>query len=65
VEPKIDASPRPAPQRTAFTALLLFIRVSIGWGVMFATDSTRQWKAGALSVVHGLAGVIWMPASKY
>lgn len=44
--------------------MLLFMCVSVGWGVMFATDSTQQWKAEALLVVHGLAGVIWMPASQ-
>lgn len=44
--------------------MLLFMGVSIGWGVMFATDSTQRWKAEALLVVHGLAGVIWMPASQ-
>ncbi len=44
--------------------MLLFMAVSIGWGVMFATDSTQQWKAGALLLVHGMAGVIWMPASQ-
>ena len=44
--------------------MLLFMGVSVGWGVMFATDSTQQWKAGALLIVHGLAGVIWMPASQ-
>jgi MFS family permease len=44
--------------------MLLFMSVSIGWGVMFATDSTQQWKAMLLLVVHGLAGVIWMPAAQ-
>jgi MFS family permease len=44
--------------------MLLFMGVSIGWGVMFATDSTQQWKAEALLVVHGLAGVIWIPAAQ-
>jgi MFS family permease len=44
--------------------MLLFMGVSIGWGVMFATDSTQQWKAMVLLVVHGMAGVIWMPASQ-
>jgi MFS family permease len=44
--------------------MLLFMAVSIGWGVMFATDSTEQWKAMLLLVVHGLAGVIWIPASQ-
>ncbi|HEY2782008.1 MAG TPA: MFS transporter [Steroidobacteraceae bacterium] len=44
--------------------MLLFMGVSIGWGVMFLTDSTEEWKAMVLLIVHGLAGVIWMPASQ-
>ena len=45
-------------------SLLMFMGVSIGWGVMFATNSTEQWKAMVLLIVHGLAGVIWSPASQ-
>jgi len=44
--------------------MLLFMGVSVGWGVMFATDSTQQWKAMVLLVIHGLAGVLWMPAAQ-
>lgn len=44
--------------------MLLFMSVSIGWGVMFLTDSTEEWKAMLLLVIHGLAGVIWMPAAQ-
>jgi MFS family permease len=44
--------------------MLLFIGVSIGWGIMFMTDSATVWKAMVLLVVHGLAGVIWAPASQ-
>lgn len=44
--------------------MLLFMGVSIGWGVMFLTDSTAQWKAMVLLVIHGLAGVIWLPAAQ-
>jgi MFS family permease len=44
--------------------MLLLIGVSVGWGVMFMTDSTAAWKAMLLLVVHGLAGVIWLPASQ-
>ena len=44
--------------------MLLFMAVSVGWGVMFLTESTAQWKAMVLLLVHGLAGVIWMPASQ-
>jgi MFS family permease len=44
--------------------MLLFIGVSISWGVMFMTDSTTVWKAMALLVIHGLAGVLWVPAAQ-
>jgi MFS family permease len=44
--------------------MLLLIGVSIGWGVMFMTGSASVWKAMLLLVVHGLAGVIWFPASQ-
>src|SRR5271170_4106414 len=44
--------------------MLLFMGVSIGWGIMFLTDSTAMWKAMVLLVIHGLAGVIWLPAAQ-
>jgi MFS family permease len=51
-------------RRLIQTGMVLFIGVSIGWGLMFLTDSVEPWKAKALLVIHGLAGVIWMPASQ-
>jgi MFS family permease len=45
-------------------AMLMFMAVSVGWGVMFATDSVEEWKAMTLLVIHGLAGVLWIPASQ-
>jgi MFS family permease len=51
-------------RRLIQVGMLMFMAVSIGWGVMFATDSTEEWKAMALLVVHGLAGVIWIPAAQ-
>ncbi len=44
--------------------MLLFMGVSICWGVMFLSDSVALWKAELLLVIHGLAGVIWAPASQ-
>jgi MFS family permease len=44
--------------------MLLYMGVSIGWAVMFLSDTATQWKAMLLLVVHGLAGVIWLPASQ-
>jgi MFS family permease len=38
--------------------------VSVGWGALFLTDSVALWKAMALLVVHGLAGVFWLPAAQ-
>jgi MFS family permease len=51
-------------RRLIQAGMLLFIGVSICWGLMFLTDSVAPWKAKVLLVVHGLAGVIWMPASQ-
>ncbi|HEY2677344.1 MAG TPA: MFS transporter [Steroidobacteraceae bacterium] len=45
-------------------SMLLFMSVSIGWGIMFLSNTTEQWKAMLLLIVHGLAGVIWAPASQ-
>jgi MFS family permease len=44
--------------------MLMLLGVSVGWGVMFSTDSVALWKAVLLLVVHGFAGVIWIPASQ-
>jgi MFS family permease len=43
---------------------LMLFSVSVGWGAMFLTDSVAMWKAMALLVVHGLAGVFWVPAAQ-
>jgi MFS family permease len=51
-------------RRLIQAGMLLFITVSICWGIMFATDSVAPWKARALLVIHGIAGVIWIPASQ-
>jgi MFS family permease len=44
--------------------MLLYIGVSVSWGLMFLSDSVAMWKAELLLVIHGLAGVIWIPASQ-
>ena len=44
--------------------MLLFMGVSVGWGMMFCDRLDQQWKAMVLLVIHGLAGVIWMPAAQ-
>jgi MFS family permease len=52
------------PRRLIQTGMLLFMAVSITWGVMFLTDSTTMWMSMLLLVVHGLAAVLWVPASQ-
>jgi MFS family permease len=44
--------------------MLLLLGVSVCWGILFLTDSVALWKAMLLLVVHGFAGVIWIPASQ-
>ena len=51
-------------RRLIQVGMLLFTGVSISWGIMFMTDSMAVWKVMVLLVVHGLAGVIWVPASQ-
>jgi len=51
-------------RRLIQVGMLLFIGVSVSWGIMFATDSVTLWAAMLLLIVHGLAGVIWMPAAQ-
>lgn len=44
--------------------MLMFIAVSLSWGIMFATDTATLGRAMCLLVIHGLAGVIWVPAAQ-
>ncbi len=45
-------------------AVLLFMGVSLAWGLLFLTDTIQMWHAAVLLTVHGMAGVIWGPASQ-
>jgi MFS family permease len=51
-------------RRLIQTGMLLFMAVSMGWGIMFFTGSLTEARAMMLLVVHGIAGVIWVPASQ-
>ncbi len=52
------------PRRMIQLGMALFMGVSIAWGVLFATGTLQIWHAGALLVVHGMAGVLWGPPSQ-
>jgi MFS family permease len=44
--------------------MVLFMICSLGWGVLFATDTLQVWHAVVLLTIHGMAGVFWAPASQ-
>jgi len=52
------------PRRIIQIGMLLFMSVSIAWGALFLTGWLREWHAWVLLIVHGLAGVLWTPASQ-
>lgn len=45
-------------------ALVMFMAVTLGWGILFLTDTIELWHAAVLLTIHGFAGVIWGPASQ-
>jgi MFS family permease len=45
-------------------SMLLFMTVSLGWAYVFWTDTTAVWHAALFLTMHGLAGVLFTPASQ-
>jgi MFS family permease len=52
------------PRRVIQTGMYLFMFVSLAWGVLFATETLEVWHAMVLLILHGVAGVLWTPASQ-
>jgi len=52
------------PRRLIQIGMLLFMLVSLGWGVLFLSDRLEMWHAMALLTIHGFAGVFWGPPSQ-
>ncbi len=52
------------PRRLIQIGMVLFMLVSIAWGVLFLTDTLQMWHAAVLLVIHGIAGVLWSPTSQ-
>jgi MFS family permease len=52
------------PRRIIQLGMLLFIGVSIAWGLLFMTGALQPWHARVLLVIHGCAGVLWSPAGQ-
>jgi MFS family permease len=45
-------------------AQLLFMTVSLCWGLLFLTGTLQVWQACVLLVLHGTAGAVWSPAEQ-
>jgi len=52
------------PRRIIQGGMVLFILCSLGWGVLFVTDTLQLWHAVVLFTLHGFGGVLWGPASQ-
>jgi MFS family permease len=52
------------PRRLIQIGMVLFMLVSISWGVLFLTDRLEMWHAIVLLTLHGFAGVLWNPPSQ-
>ena len=52
------------PRRLIQLGMVLFMLASLGWGLLFLTDSLQTWHAAVLLVIHGCAGVFWHPAAQ-
>ena len=51
-------------RRVIQLGMVIFASVSIAWGVLFYTGKLEMWHACVLLVVHGMAGVLWNPATQ-
>jgi MFS family permease len=52
------------PRKLIQIGMVLFMLVSLGWGVLFWLDIMEEWHAVVLLSVHGFAGVLWSPAAQ-
>ena len=43
---------------------VMYMVVSFTWGLLFITNTMQVWHACVLLVIHGLAGVLWVPGSQ-
>jgi MFS family permease len=52
------------PRRMIQIGMLLFMLVSVSWGVLIATGMLQTWHAVVLLTLHGFAGVFWTPPAQ-
>jgi MFS family permease len=51
-------------RRIIQVGMLVFASVSIAWGMLFLSGKLEMWQACVLLIVHGMAGVLWNPATQ-
>ena len=51
-------------RRIIQVGMVVFASVSVAWGVLFLTGKLQMWHACVLLIVHGMAGVLWNPATQ-
>lgn len=52
------------PRRLIQLGMLIFMAVSISWGLLIQADALRPWHAWLLLSAHGIAGVLWTPSAQ-
>ena len=52
------------PRRIIQAGMVLFMLCSLGWGVLFLTDTLTMTHAVLLLALHGVAAVLWGPSSQ-
>jgi len=50
---------RSNPRRMIQCGMLLFMAVSVAWGLLFLHGQLQTWQAWILLALHGIAGVLW------
>jgi MFS family permease len=45
-------------------AQLIFVALSLSWGLLYVSGSLEVWHAVILLIVHGVAGALWGPPSQ-
>lgn len=51
-------------RRVIQAAQIMYMGVSLAWGILFFIGIIQVWHACVLLVIHGMAGVLWSPASQ-
>ena len=51
-------------RRLMQVGMVIFIGVSVSWGVLLTSNSLQIWHAEVLLVLHGVAGVLWIPVTQ-